>query len=45
MKQDLYTFIDEHRQEIFDLGDILFHNPELGFREFRTGEIIMIPLK
>ena len=40
MKQDLYTFIDEHRQEIFDLGDRLFHNPELGFREFRTGEII-----
>ena len=39
MKQDLFTYIDQHRQEILDLGDKLFHNPELGFREFRTGDI------
>ncbi len=40
MKQNLYHYIDEHREEIFTLGDQLFHNPELGFREFKTGKII-----
>lgn len=40
MKQDLYSYIDAHREETFELGDRLFHNPELGFKEFKTGKII-----
>ena len=45
MKQDLITFIDKSREELIALGDELFRNPELGFREFRTGEIIREYLK
>ncbi|MBR0385902.1 MAG: hypothetical protein IJI05_05070, partial [Erysipelotrichaceae bacterium] len=40
MKEKLFAYIDEHQQEIMELGDVLFHNPELGFHEFKTGIII-----
>ncbi len=40
MKETLYRLIEENKDEIIELGNTLFHTPELGFREFRTGEII-----
>ncbi len=40
MKQDLIAYIDRHREELISLGEELFNNPELGFKEFKTGEII-----
>ncbi|MBR0137776.1 MAG: amidohydrolase [Erysipelotrichaceae bacterium] len=40
MKQLLNRYIDEHTEELSQLSKTLFENPELGFKEFRTGEII-----
>ncbi|MBQ4253733.1 MAG: M20/M25/M40 family metallo-hydrolase, partial [Erysipelotrichaceae bacterium] len=40
MKQQLNSYIDQHREELCTLSRTLFENPELGFKEFRTGEII-----
>ena len=40
MKKDLIRYIDEHKEEIYALGDALFTHPELGFKEVKTGEII-----
>ena len=40
MKKDLWKYIDENKEEILKLGDTLFHNPELGYHEFKTGKII-----
>lgn len=40
MKKELYDYIEAHQQETMKLGDTLFHNPELGFHEFKTGRII-----
>ncbi len=40
MKEDLYKYIEEHKDEIFELGETLFNNPELGFKEVETGRII-----
>lgn len=45
MKDKLYQFIEENKQETMTLGDTLFHNPELGFREIKTGKIIRDYLK
>ena len=41
MKNRLNQYIDDHKQEIYQLGDALFNSPELGFKEFHTREIIL----
>ncbi len=45
MKEKLFNYIDEHKEEIIALGDELFDTPELGFKEFETGKIIQKWLK
>lgn len=45
MKEILNEYILKHQQETYDLGDKLFTNPELGFKEFKTKEIILDYLK
>lgn len=39
-KKDIFSVIDANADEFKRLGDRLFDCPELGFREFRTAEII-----
>ncbi len=34
------NLLDEHREELFALGDRLFRNPELGYKEFKTKQIL-----
>lgn len=41
MKQALKVYIEENKDEIFLLGEKLFNCPELGFKEFKTKEIII----
>ncbi|MBR5049351.1 MAG: amidohydrolase [Erysipelotrichaceae bacterium] len=41
MKNRLNQYIDDHKQEIYQLGDALFNSPELGFKEFHTKQIII----
>ena len=36
MKELIIKAIDEHRQEIIDCGEYILHNPELGYKEFKT---------
>lgn len=40
MSDYLENYIDEHADELIELGDALFCHPELGFREFETKKII-----
>lgn len=40
MKEKLYRHIEDCKEEIYKLGDELFHNPELGFKEWETSRII-----
>ena len=41
MKNKVKQIIDNYRQEIIDLGDTLFKTPELGYKEFKTKEILV----
>ena len=38
LKQAACAAIDAHREEIIALGDSIFAEPELGFKEFKTAE-------
>lgn len=38
-------YLNTHKKEIFNLGDKLFKNPELGYKEFKTKEILTDYLK
>lgn len=40
MKKEVAEYIEKHQNEIIELGNQLFTHPELGFREFKTAEII-----
>ncbi|MBQ1342496.1 MAG: hypothetical protein IIY33_08445, partial [Erysipelotrichaceae bacterium] len=40
MKKQVAEYIENHKDEIIELGNTMFTHPELGFREFKTGEII-----
>ena len=40
LKKEAAQYIEEHKEETIELGDTLFNHPELGFREFKTSEII-----
>ena len=39
-KNKLFNAVDCCRDDIITLGDRLFDCPELGFKEFKTAEII-----
>ncbi|MEA4971765.1 MAG: amidohydrolase [Candidatus Metalachnospira sp.] len=39
-KNELFNNIEKNRDEFISLGDSLFDCPELGFKEFKTAEII-----
>ena len=41
MKQQLYTIIDNLKDELFELGNTLYKTPELGFKEFKSKQIII----
>ncbi|MDY0235717.1 MAG: amidohydrolase [Gudongella sp.] len=45
MIQDVLKFIEKNEDNILDLGEILFKNPEIGYKEFKTKEILMDYLK
>ena len=36
MSNNLFQYIDDHREELLALGETLFACPELGFKEFKT---------
>ena len=40
MKEEILNIIDKQKDEIIKFGQELFRNPELGFKEFKTKEII-----
>ena len=42
---DAIKYIDKNKKEIYQLGDALFKNPELGYKEFKTKEILTNCLK
>lgn len=41
MRDLLTDIIDKRREEIINLGTKLFENPELGYKEFKTKEILL----
>ena len=38
LKEKVCKVIDEHRDEIIALGDSIYREPELGYKEFKTAE-------
>lgn len=44
-KESIIDIIDKNRQNIVELGNKLFENPELGYKEFNTKKIIKDFLK
>ncbi len=40
MKQVVNSYLKKNRETIYQVGDELFKNPELGFKEEKTGQII-----
>ena len=45
MKQEVKDYINSNKDETIALGEKLFNSPELGFKEFKTKEIIIEYLK
>lgn len=41
MKKTLFSLIDQHREEIYALGDCLYRHPELGYKEKETKRILL----
>jgi len=40
MKQKICDVIDEKRDKIIEIGDSIFANPELGFKEYKTSALV-----
>lgn len=40
LKQKICSVIEEHADEIIAVGDEIFAHPELGFKEYRTSELV-----
>jgi len=40
LKQQVVRAIDEHRDEIIEIGEQIFKNPELGFKEHKTSALV-----
>lgn len=45
IKEELCEIIDNNRNYIINIGDDIYRNPELGFKEYRTSEIASKNLK
>lgn len=45
IKGKLCEIIDKNRDEIINVGNDIFRNPELGFKEFRTSKLMATYLK
>jgi amidohydrolase len=45
IKQAVVQAIDEHKAEIIALGEDIFRNPELGFKEHRTAQVYQAVLE
>lgn len=40
LKREILQQIDKHAVEIRRIGDTIFHNPELGFKEHKTADLV-----
>jgi len=40
LKEQVSKAIDEHRDEIIQIGEQIFNNPELGFKEHKTAALV-----
>lgn len=40
MKHNVFNYIDEIRQELLDMSDYIFDNPELAFKEFKAVKLL-----
>ena len=40
MKQKVFDKIEENKDLIFEIGDTVLKNPELGFKEYKTAELV-----
>ncbi len=40
MKQKVFDKIEENKDFIFEIGDTVLKNPELGFKEYKTAELV-----
>ena len=40
LRQQVVRAIDEHRNEIIEIGEQIFKNPELGFKEHKTSALV-----
>ena len=40
LKKAVIAQIDSRRAEILQLADTLLHNPETGYKEFKTAELV-----
>lgn len=40
LKKEVCTAIDDHREDILSIGRSVFLNPEMGYKEYRTSELV-----
>ncbi|MBQ4110105.1 MAG: amidohydrolase [Clostridia bacterium] len=40
LKQRIFDAIEKNKEHIFDCGEKILKNPELGFKEFKTAELV-----
>lgn len=40
LKEQVCQVIDQHKEELIALGEDIFAHPELGFKEFRTADLV-----
>ena len=40
LKQQVFDVIDAHREELIGIGHTIMQNPELGFKEFATSQLV-----
>lgn len=40
LKKEICNAIDEHREELYQIGQSIYCNPELGFKEYETSKLV-----
>lgn len=40
LKQKVLEAIDRHKDEIIEIGETIFANPELGYKEYKTAQLV-----
>ena len=40
LKKEVIAGVNRNREEILQLADVLLHNPETGYKEFKTAELV-----